>query len=457
MMWKNYLKKALTGVAVTLFFTLRGYGSTFVSIITHEYRPMLKEGKLWNCVEGNENAYSYYSYKLQGDTIIGEKVYKKLLKQHPDINGDSTFYFFAALPEEGRQVYVVRNSLKEELLYDFGLYQNKNGVSGNNNNCEYGRINHGEDIQVRLTNVYSVIFNEGVSTVYSGAVCFQSPQGDDAQTYHVATLLEGIGECCLDPFMSTLSFQPNGILLSCLENGKIIYDLEDVFNIPVVENADYRYGIYDLLLDNTKSWYMLQDKHGRSGRVYALQGDTVINGHRFMQRYSKDYDNMQWKPDGCYIGQDGAKIYYYDRDNGMKQFMNFSLSTGDTITNCFDNQKYIVYHVTDTIVQNSLDQRSRRCLYLKAVDGEELDIWMDGIGSLIHGIIPHNSIEYEGLRMEQCMQDDSLIFKYSPTAVLSLPFSPLHRELVFDLQGRRLTTQPRRGLYIKDGRKHVSH
>ena len=42
-----------------------------------------------------------------------------------------------------------------------------------------------------------------------------------------------------------------------------------------------------------------------------------------------------------------------------------------------------------------------------------------------------------------------------PTSVAAVPFHKLSSENIYDLQGRRLTTEPKRGVYIKGGKLWV--
>ena len=51
------------------------------------YRPLAKEGKVWNFLS-EPICYDqrvYYSYVVKGDTLIGDKDYKKLYFRHQSI------------------------------------------------------------------------------------------------------------------------------------------------------------------------------------------------------------------------------------------------------------------------------------------------------------------------------------------------------------------------------------
>ena len=87
------------------------------------YRPLAKEGKVWNYRYGNilshdsKHSYLYYSQVIQGDTVINDIAYKKLYLHHSRITKYS-----AALRDEGSKVYVVpADSTQESLYYDMRL------------------------------------------------------------------------------------------------------------------------------------------------------------------------------------------------------------------------------------------------------------------------------------------------------------------------------------------------
>ena len=90
---------------------------------TSDYVPFLEEGKSWSVTYmTHENTGSYKrTYMVKGDTIIGDRLYKKLYEE------DRGLYLYA-LREEGGKVYSVSSTDKygepnteEVLWYDFSV------------------------------------------------------------------------------------------------------------------------------------------------------------------------------------------------------------------------------------------------------------------------------------------------------------------------------------------------
>ena len=86
------------------------------------YRPLAKEGKVWNFAYLNVHSTSdhtalYYSYIIQGDTTIHGRQYKKLYFRHSRFN-----IYTAALRDEGCRAYMIpADSTSEFIYYDLEL------------------------------------------------------------------------------------------------------------------------------------------------------------------------------------------------------------------------------------------------------------------------------------------------------------------------------------------------
>ena len=96
------------------------------------YRPLAKEGKVWNFkylnVRSNEPTHRalYYNYIIQGDTVINGLDYKKIFFRHSKLN-----LYTAALRDEGSRVYMVpADSTEESIYYDLELNKDTSIVYG---------------------------------------------------------------------------------------------------------------------------------------------------------------------------------------------------------------------------------------------------------------------------------------------------------------------------------------
>ena len=135
------------------------------------YRPLLKEGKVWKCLEISEGVGSKYDgekiniyewvvtfdLRIDGDTVIDGQSYKKVYRDdicedekttypngetttnHKNI-GTTTLYT-EFLREEGKKVYARRaDANKEYLLYDFTLKAGDLLPSSMQHSGSYSRI-----------------------------------------------------------------------------------------------------------------------------------------------------------------------------------------------------------------------------------------------------------------------------------------------------------------------------
>ena len=87
----------------------------------YTYIPLVEEDTRWSYAFISQVGYIDYSagyetYQLKGDTIISGLNYKKLLY------GCSENYI-AALREENKQVFIIREQEDEQLMYDFNLQE----------------------------------------------------------------------------------------------------------------------------------------------------------------------------------------------------------------------------------------------------------------------------------------------------------------------------------------------
>ena len=209
-----------------------------------------------------------------------------------------------------------------------------------------------------------------------------------------------------------------------------------------------------------------------------IKGDTIVNG----KLYKKLTEDNQFR--FC-LRQEGSRIYTIGGNFQYESlWYDFSLNPGDTIT-CGRYQPVMQVMQVDTIIVNGIARRrlamasyadnkmifERFGIYV----GATLDIWVEGIGS-VHG--PLSPYVYcfiigNNVRLLDCYQDGQQLIDFDtmvsdvPLNVYSISSTPagvhtVSRPLpdsalpaIYDMKGRRLTTEPRKGVYIRDGRKVV--
>ena len=107
--------------------------------------------------------------------------------------------------------------------------------------------------------------------------------------------------------------------------------------------------------------------------------------------------------------------------------------------------------------------------------GDEIDyshdvgIWIEGVGDYIHNpfAFEFSSLIYDkpklgkNMWVHSCMKDGKYIFNINWTAEISAIEDKMYIEnsqqnsTLYDLQGRRLTSQPSKGVFIQGGKKVV--
>ena len=184
---------------------------------------------------------------------------------------------------------------------------------------------------------------------------------------------------------------------------KGLVELTDGKPLVLKEREDY-----ESLLSESKVWTMAYKavvNPEEYGDVYRfvetkLVGDTIINDIHFKQKYRREWilgqeKISQWSATDEYLGQDGGKVYQYsDRNKMMVEDMDMSLNIGDK-TLCYyqyDEDKelpfcFVATAVSDTILNNTDIIVPRKSIHVYLEDyPADMDIWIDGIGSVTLGI-----------------------------------------------------------------------
>ena len=92
--------------------------------IPEDYHPLVMEGKQWNyqADDTRTSKSCICSYRIQGDTLIGKTMYKKLLMQVSTQEDREQWMYVGALREMAMQVFYLRkDNHNEDLIYDFGV------------------------------------------------------------------------------------------------------------------------------------------------------------------------------------------------------------------------------------------------------------------------------------------------------------------------------------------------
>ena len=186
----------------------------------HEYVPFVEEGKVWNCGSISPGAATDESvdciFTMIGDTLIGKYNYKKVFCQYEKYYGDNEQHYYCAVREETYRVFVVENqSTQEKTIYDFSHPQETLILSY-------------DDHKFARTSGYHMAYFPTKQLDFN---LYEISGGDVNYYYGLGTWIEGVGFVEGNPFACELygnqqSFDNHIIVISCMNNGKGLYELE---------------------------------------------------------------------------------------------------------------------------------------------------------------------------------------------------------------------------------------
>ena len=229
---------------------------------------------------------------------------------------------------------------------------------------------------------------------------------------------------------------------------------------------------YHSMLKDGKLWRVLYHDVVNTGNgaefpVYeislVLRGDTLIDGLTYYKMYRESENGATLE--GCFR-EEGKKMYRVLKGTiEPKLWMDFDVTVSSK-EECYWQDGEFTCNEVDTIVVNG--NYFRRFTFAQTDAQQEIQ-WVEGVGSLWSPLEPFGHLLNDGKKYEliACYEDGECIFTAEdfktqayqdditdgikePTARLSA-----HPSAFYDLQGRRLTTQPRCGIYVKDGKKVV--
>lgn len=249
--------------------------------------------------------------------------------------------------------------------------------------------------------------------------------------------------------------------------------------VPIVAVAQEK--SFDSFLKEEKKWVIKTVGSNPESSVsyteYKVMGNSTIEGVSYKQlfsRYRWDGEDSwsEWKYTGVYIGQDEqGKVYCFENNSYSSvkvATMDFSLQVGDEFRLNDYSLPYIVTAVADTIIENSFDRKSRRCIHLtRSLNGEILsgdynhDVWIEGIGSVKYGVMGmYGNMPGGSSLLMKCTELEGVIFQYDDAHTIETGVSkisaPRNTNLpYYNMNGQLLNGTPAKGIYIRDGRKFV--
>ena len=261
---------------------------------------------------------------------------------------------------------------------------------------------------------------------------------------------------CIFLFCSLCSMSAKAEYKPMLKDGRI-WNLIEVYHECVTVDPDG--NIVDLSDENFE--YNPAIEYGDSVIIDTVKVTYIINGTEIVDNRLcyKLYVNNN-RSCGYYYEEDG-KVYAW-RNGEWEQGFDFSLEEGET---CPLLSRLKICSVDTICVGGEYYRR----LWYGLSDDEYRYYWIEGVGSTHDGpyfskgpITIPGDLRSWGLMSvydgETCIFERKDFFQPGiSTSVEPVPSASSDTKPVvrYNLQGRRLTQQPRKGVYIQDGRKIV--
>ena len=321
----------LTGGAIPMLRKCQKDGQT----LYEAYHPFLKEGKTWNFEdryydhENKEEWTKSVSYVINGTTEIDGKTYYKMYR----VSEEGSEYY-CALREEDKKVWTYSSDDGEKLLYDFNMSAGDSYMPVN----EWNVFHLTEVKPVRFN--YSLLLNVQHFVVHRLLEDWNIP------------VVEGVG-CSKGWELARVFWQyPTGDIInienfvSCYEDGKCIFTVDDFENIPTPKPVDDM--AYRPFVEEGKVWKVgtipsSPDSPVQIVDYYYFDGDTIIDGktckqmwcQRFVSPDSPDYSTLTQTPSLSKVGawyEEDKKVYFYgENKQSMTIKYDFSLNANDTL------------------------------------------------------------------------------------------------------------------------------
>lgn len=424
----------------------------------YEYQPFVKEGKAWHMYGRSDkgpSAYNDFKYLMQGDTVVGGEVMKKVYLIDEVRFHDNSLHYIGAVMEAGKRVYITyagKDTLM--LLYDFSHEPSSQDIP-------FIITYEDSKIESQIYRIWLYQLNSTLRHFQRGNRYYRYYWGGDIEaTPYTVRNIGGIGSTDgMDPFQYWL--WGKGSVQMCYEDGACIYYCGDTDNWYEV-GATYR-----SLLKHRRNWEYCEANEETARKVSVL-GDTIFQYPNFQQYgwlYRKVYctDRQTYgDTEQHYYGamrEEGTKVYLVPDGKTVYErqlLFDFGLKKGEQTEVAGNTLK--VVETGSTISEG----RKYPCLILHQMDngkdtGRTIH-WIEGIGS-DRGLLQPLP-EIADYASQLVVNDDkTCIYNHkSARSVSKISHNQINgsnTHTLYDLQGRRVTNQPRRGVYIRDGKKVV--
>ena len=416
--------------------------TSVMQLIARDFLPVLKDGKEWVYFYTNGLYEMNFLYCLDGDTVInGEHGYKLFMKYVDQQTGQALsgdYGLIGAATEKDGCAYVVLSG-NRQLLYDMNMKEGD--ITPDNRWC----VTASDDLYVGGRTLKRLTLQ---ATEHRA-------EGQPATMYWV----EGVGSSWGRGYMP---------LVVCREGGCCVFTSVQFTGLPTSRTEPDPVG--NLLEDGKEWWY--HDEYSRfvdlpmEFRLF-VDGDTIV-GNKTWKKLYHDHTPQAAPTFLTALREENGRVYELTSAGSSRLMYDFTLQVGERYTSVGGNDSYMEVITTDTVL--SAGHAYRRLILQQHVNGADTDLtcWVEGIGSgfgiganVIWSNDPMGSMLIQSTKNCQflgCLSaSGQLLYGLPPENLTAIAVRMSQKvpqsSALYDLQGRRLTDKPQRGLYIQGGRK----
>ena len=415
-----------------------------------EYESLLSESKVWTMsYQGVVNPevygdiYHFTDTKLVGDTVINDIHFMRKYQRQWSLGEETPADWTATneyLGQDGGKIYRYSDRTQNVVL-DMDVSLNVGD-----------RIGFVDELGYELPSFF--VATAVSDTILTGAddnkprrcveVQLEAPQVADMW-------IEGIGSVTLGITGMEWFLASGAIpkLYKCTDGDAVIYQstLSPGFYHPLVVRGGKKWTYRHNTFENVYDYY------------YILEGDTVIAGKNCLKMYSENKGNQgEIRYEGALYEEDMKVYLFYEEIDVPEVMYDFNCQVGDTLH--FQGPSLVMQAIESVEILGMSRKRYDFQAQIETDESNEIFVlgnesWLEGIGSMkdFFNMLPlygnYNSLvacEVNGVTIYQ-----------SPTAIQGVrPYKPKADGAIYDLQGRRLSSPPRKGIYIQNGKKMIA-
>lgn len=414
-----------------------------------EFESLLSESKVWTMSyhgvvnpEVYGDIYHFTDTKLVGDTVINNIHFMRKYQRQWSLGEETPADWTATneyLGQDGGKIYRYSDRTQNVVL-DMDVSLNVGDSIGFVDELGYELPSFFVATAVSDTILTGADDNKPRRCV---EVQLEAPQVADMW-------IEGIGSVTLGITGMEWFLASGAIpkLYKCTDGDAVIYQstLSPGYYHPLVVRGGKKWTYRHNTFENVYDYY------------YILEGDTVIAGKNCQKMYSENKGNQgEIRYEGAlyeYI----SKVYcFYPEEDEAEVLYDFDCLVGDTLT---VRDVDLVTQAIDTVVVVGMSRKRYDFqAQMSEEDGEPFVMgivsWLEGIGAMkdFFNMLPLDG-NYNSL--VACEVNGVTIYQ-SPTAIQGVrPYKPKADGAIYDLQGRRLSSPPRKGIYIQNGKKMIA-